>query len=195
ADVAWGARYVDERRHGLPRVQPEERQPHSRRGAHAAHLRALRPESRRVPDPREPPNPGRPDGVPAPARVREFTHQREERTGAEKSRAELAAREGDAMSPKLERVERELLAMGFRAYPRGLLNGFVFACLTVALMWPGLPHSLLEAWFAGFIAIGLCRLAMARAFVATPPEAIDHRRWKRLAAFGYASVGFAWGVL
>jgi signal transduction histidine kinase/CheY-like chemotaxis protein len=99
------------------------------------------------------------------------------------------------MSPKLEQVERELLAIGFRAYPRGLLNGFVFACLTVALMWPGLPHSLLEAWFAGFIAIGLARLAMARAFVATPPEAIDHHRWKRLAAFGYASVGFAWGLL
>jgi len=99
------------------------------------------------------------------------------------------------MSPKLEQVERELLAIGFRAYPRGLLNGFVFACLTVALMWPRLPHSLLEAWFAGFIAIGLARLAISREFAATPPQAIDHLRWKRLAAFGYGGTGFAWGLL
>jgi signal transduction histidine kinase len=99
------------------------------------------------------------------------------------------------MSPKSERVERELLAIGFRAYPRGLLNGFVFACLTIWLMWPRLPHSLLEAWFAGFIAIALCRLAMARAFVATAPEAIDHGRWKRRAAFAYGATGFAWGAL
>ena len=99
------------------------------------------------------------------------------------------------MSPKLEQVERELLAIGFRAYPRGLLNGFVFACLTVWLMWPRIPHELLEGWFAGFAVIAMCRLAIARAFAATAPEAIDNRRWKRRAAFSYGATGFAWGVL
>ena len=68
------------------------------------------------------------------------------------------------MSPKSEQVERELLAIGFRAYPRGLLNGFVFACLTIWLMWPRMPHQLLGGWFAGFATIALCRLAIARAF-------------------------------
>ena len=95
------------------------------------------------------------------------------------------------MSPKSEQVERELLAIGFRAYPRGLLNGFVFACLTIWLVWPRMPHQLLGGWFAGFATIALCRLAIARAFAATAPGAIDTRLWKRRAAFSYGATGFA----
>jgi signal transduction histidine kinase/CheY-like chemotaxis protein len=99
------------------------------------------------------------------------------------------------MSPKSEQVERELLAIGFRAYPRGLLNGFVFACLTIWLVWPRMPHQLLGGWFAGFATIAMCRLAIARAFAATAPGAIDTRLWKRRAAFSYGATGFAWGLL
>src|SRR5258705_2056055 len=99
------------------------------------------------------------------------------------------------MSPKSVRVERELLAIGFRAYPRGLLNGFVFACLTVALMWPRLPHELLAGWFAGFIAIGLCRLAISRAFIALPAGTADVASWKLRAAASYGATGLAWAAL
>ena len=40
------------------------------------------------------------------------------------------------MSPKSEQVERELLTMGFRAYPRGLVNGFAFE-EKVYILWVG----------------------------------------------------------
>jgi signal transduction histidine kinase/CheY-like chemotaxis protein len=62
-------------------------------------------------------------------------------------------------------------------------------------MWPRLPHELLEGWFAGFIAIGLGRLALSRAFLALPAATADVARWKLRAAIGYGGTGLAWGAL
>jgi two-component system, sensor histidine kinase len=99
------------------------------------------------------------------------------------------------MSPKSEQVEREILALGFRTYPRGLANGFVFACMSAALMWPKLPHAFLGTWLAMFVVFLATRLAIARAFLAAdqPPDAFP--LWTRRAAIGYGATGLAWGIL
>jgi signal transduction histidine kinase/CheY-like chemotaxis protein len=99
------------------------------------------------------------------------------------------------MSPKSEHVSRELLAIGFRAYPRGLTNGFLFACLTMALFWPRLPHGFLAAWYAVYAAILAARLALARAFLRSTPPAEQFDEWTRYAALGFAATGLAWGTL
>ncbi|MBC8022697.1 MAG: response regulator [Burkholderiales bacterium] len=99
------------------------------------------------------------------------------------------------MSPKSEHVEREILALGFRTYPRGLANGFVFACMSAALMWPNLPHAFLGAWLVMFVVFLATRLAIARAFLAAdqPPDTFP--LWARRAAIGYGATGLAWGIL
>jgi len=99
------------------------------------------------------------------------------------------------MSPKSEHVERELLTIGFRAYPRGLVNGFVFAFFSVVLMWPKLPHELLLAWLAAFTGVLALRWSIARAFLAHPQPATSFAGWTRRAAFGYGTTGLAWGIL
>jgi signal transduction histidine kinase len=99
------------------------------------------------------------------------------------------------MSPKSERVARELLAIAFRAYPRGLVNGFLFAILSVAFMWPQLPHAFLSAWLASVFGIAVGRLALSRAFLRTQPPAAKLGDWTRYAAVGYGATGLAWGVL
>src|SRR4051812_48140903 len=99
------------------------------------------------------------------------------------------------MSPQAEQVERELLALGFRTYPRGLANGLAFASITALFMWPRFPHVFLAAWLAVFVVLQLTRLAIARAFLRASPPASSFPRWTRLAALGYGAVGLAWGVL
>ena len=99
------------------------------------------------------------------------------------------------MSPKSEHVARELLAIGFRAYPRGLLNGYLFACLTVVFFWPGVPHAILLAWLALYSALVVARLAIARSFLRGTAPAGELDIWVRRAALGFAATGFAWGML
>jgi signal transduction histidine kinase/CheY-like chemotaxis protein len=102
------------------------------------------------------------------------------------------------MSPttaKFDHIQREVLAVGFRAYPRALLNGCLFACLTVAYMWADFPRAFLVAWLTTFFALAAARLAIARAFLRFDPTAVHLARWTRYAALGYASTGLAWGIL
>ena len=99
------------------------------------------------------------------------------------------------MSPKQEHVERELLTIAFRTYPRGLANGFVFGLFTVVWMWPQLPHLFLVSWTGALAALQLTRLALSRAFLRRIQPAASFAGWTRLAAAGYGAVGFAWGVL
>src|SRR5258706_577683 len=63
------------------------------------------------------------------------------------------------MSPKAEHVSRELLAIGFRAYPRGLANGFLFAMgpiLAVSLVEPS-PNQVLR-FLAELLLLGIALL-------------------------------------
>jgi signal transduction histidine kinase len=99
------------------------------------------------------------------------------------------------MSPKSEHVERELLNIGFRAYPRGLANGFIFASLSVMLMWEHMPHGLLLAWLAGFCLLLGWRYALARAYLRKVQPVASFARWVRLAAVAYGGTGFMWGIL
>ena len=99
------------------------------------------------------------------------------------------------MSPKSEHVARELLAIGFRAYPRNLSNGFMFALLTVALMWPGVPHDLLLAWLCVFAMLILVRFAMAHAYLGSPPPGAQLDAWASRAALMYGSAGLLWGTI
>ena len=69
------------------------------------------------------------------------------------------------MSPKSEHVSRELLAIGFRAYPRGLLNGFLCACLTVGILWSMVPKAVLAGWLLAVAVVNLGRYALSRAFL------------------------------
>ena len=99
------------------------------------------------------------------------------------------------MSPKSEQVERELLTIGFRAYPRGLVNGFFFASVTITIMWVKMPHDFLAAWLALFVAVLGLRLAMARVFLARAQPAETFPTWTRRAAIGYGATGLMWGLL
>jgi signal transduction histidine kinase/ActR/RegA family two-component response regulator len=99
------------------------------------------------------------------------------------------------MSPQSEQVARELLAIGFRAYPRGLVNGLLFACLSVALMWPEMPHAFLLGWVAAFVVVLFFRLGIARAYLRSQATAAQLEGWTRLAAVGYGITGLAWGTL
>ncbi len=100
-----------------------------------------------------------------------------------------------ARSAKSDHIDREVLAIGFHAYPRALLNGSLFACMMVALMWSGLPHGFLVGWLAVFLALAAARLALARAFLRAAPAAARLGDWTRHAALGYACTGLAWGIL
>ncbi|HEX7559943.1 MAG TPA: hybrid sensor histidine kinase/response regulator [Usitatibacter sp.] len=100
-----------------------------------------------------------------------------------------------ATAAKSRYVQYEVLAIGYRAYPRALLNGCVFACITVALEWPALPQAFLVGWLVAFIAIAAARLALARAFLRSAQAADELASWTRYAALGYAGAGLAWGAL
>ena len=99
------------------------------------------------------------------------------------------------MSPKSEHVARELLAIGFRAYHRGVLNGFIFACLTVALFSGHVPTALSAVWLAAFAVLAVARFALARAFLRADPPFAELDDWVRRAAWGFAATGLAWGVM
>ena len=99
------------------------------------------------------------------------------------------------MAAHSERVLREVLNIGFRAYPRAGFHGLLFAGLTVALMWDAFPHAFLAGWLAVFFAAILARHAVARAFFRADPHGGDLRRWVRIGTIGLAATGLAWGVL
>src|SRR2546423_4028884 len=99
------------------------------------------------------------------------------------------------MAASSEHVTRELLALGFRSYPRSILMGFAFACLTVAFVWPGLPHDFLVVWLAALVPISMARLWTARAFLADPAPDGRLPGWVARAALCYGVTGVAWGVL
>src|SRR5260221_10996889 len=81
------------------------------------------------------------------------------------------------MSARPEQVFHEILARGFRGYPRGIVNGFVFAIFTVAFVWQGLPHEFLLGWFAVGLAVAAYRLSIARAFLRGQPTGPERNRW------------------
>ncbi|HUQ29048.1 MAG TPA: ATP-binding protein [Usitatibacter sp.] len=99
------------------------------------------------------------------------------------------------MSPQSEQVERELLSIGFRTYPRGLANGLVFAVFTCAFMWPILAHDFLAGWLACFVGVLTLRFAISRGFLSREQPAGSLRRWTWRAAVGYGATGLLWGVL
>ena len=99
------------------------------------------------------------------------------------------------MSPKSEHVLRELLTIAFRATPRGIANGTVFASLTLVFFWPRFPASFLALWFVFFAAFQFGRISLARAFLRIKPPAAELGHWVRYAAIGYAAVGLTWGTL
>jgi signal transduction histidine kinase/ActR/RegA family two-component response regulator len=99
------------------------------------------------------------------------------------------------MSARPEQVLYELLARGFRAYPRGILNGFLFGILIVVFVWPRLPHGFLVAWLAVGFALGLARLRLSRGFMRSRPPAGELDKWTRYAAIGYGATGLMWGVM
>jgi signal transduction histidine kinase len=99
------------------------------------------------------------------------------------------------LTPKSEHVAYEILAIGFRAYPRSVFVGFAFACFIAAFMWVGLPHGFLVAWLAAIFVIALLRLRISSDFLQSRPPASELARWMRLAALGYGATGIAWGVL
>ena len=92
-------------------------------------------------------------------------------------------------------VQHELLAIGFRAYPRGLLSAVAFAALTVALVWPRMGHPLLLVWLGCFCLIAYARYAFAQWFLRVPKPVPDPERWVRRAAFAITGTGIAWGVM
>src|SRR5260221_3853023 len=100
-----------------------------------------------------------------------------------------------ARSAKSDHIDREVLAIGFHAYPRALLNGSLFACMMVALMWSGLPHGFLVGWLAVFLALAAARLALARAFLRAAPAAARRGDSTLHAALGYASTLLALCIL
>src|SRR5258708_12488670 len=97
--------------------------------------------------------------------------------------------------PKSEQVAYEILAVGFRSYPRSVFMGFAFASLMAAFTWPGLPHAFLVTWVAAIFALALLRLRLSSAFLQSRPPATELGRWLRQAAFAYGATGIAWGVL
>jgi two-component system, sensor histidine kinase len=99
------------------------------------------------------------------------------------------------MAAASERVLREVLTIGFRAYPRAGIHGLLFAGLTVALMWDAFSHLLLTAWLAIVLAAVVARLAVARAFFRADPHGEALRRWVRIGTISLAATGLAWGVL
>ena len=99
------------------------------------------------------------------------------------------------MSARPEQVFHEILARGFRAYPRGIFNGFLFAGMTVALVWPGVPHEFLFGWVAAAVVVAIYRLSLARAFQRARPTGSELEGWARKAAIGYGATGFMWGAM
>ena len=104
-------------------------------------------------------------------------------------------KKGSTMSARAQQVFQEILARGFRAYPRGIVNGFLFAGLTAAFVWPVVAHELLVGWLAASVAIAGYRWSLARQFLRAHPAAGELGRWARRAAVGYGATGLLWGIL
>jgi two-component system, sensor histidine kinase len=99
------------------------------------------------------------------------------------------------MSARPELVLHEILARGFRAYPRGIFNGLLFATLTAAFVWPRVPHAFLIAWLCCCMAVALSRISVARGFLRAVPAPEDLPVWARRAAIGYGGTGLLWGIM
>jgi signal transduction histidine kinase/CheY-like chemotaxis protein len=99
------------------------------------------------------------------------------------------------MAAASERVLREVLNIGFRAYPRAGIHGLLFAGLTVMLMWGAFSHALLVAWLAFVAAAILARLAVSRAFFRADPHGEELARWIRAGTIAIGTTALAWGVL
>src|SRR6478735_6856363 len=99
------------------------------------------------------------------------------------------------MAGRMQQVEHELLALGFRGYPRALLSSLGFGMLTFLFVWPALDKRFLVAWLVGFLAICLLRLEMSQAFFKLPAPIADPVLWARRMAYVTGVQGLWWGVL
>jgi len=99
------------------------------------------------------------------------------------------------MESRALQVQHELIALGFRAYPRALLTMLGFAVITVGFFWKAFDHRLLLAWMAIFVVVGIARLALARAFKRAQPLPEDSGRWLRRSAMATGATGLLWGAL
>lgn len=104
------------------------------------------------------------------------------------------------MAPADGRSLREaMLAEQVKAYFRNstpaLATGFlgVSTLLAVALAGDVDPRRLL-GWLTGMYLIALLRISVNRRFGRQDPEAVDARRWARIAVAGATVAGLGWGV-
>ena len=97
--------------------------------------------------------------------------------------------------PKSAHVQSELLGVGFRAYPRNLINGVVFAALAGWFLRDTLPRAFIVIWLLALAALNLVRFSMSRSFLRSPPPPEAMLQWVRRAAVGQGLSGLAWGVL
>ncbi len=81
------------------------------------------------------------------------------------------------MSARAQHVFHEILARGFQAYPRGILNGFLFAGVTVAFVWSVVPHAFLLAWLVVGLGVALYRWSLAREFLRARPATAELDAW------------------
>ena len=99
------------------------------------------------------------------------------------------------MASREVEVQHELVAIGFRAYPRALGTMLGFAAITVAFFWREFEPTFLLGWFAVFVAVGLVRLGVARAFFRQHAPVPDPEAWLRRSAIVTGATGLMWGVL
>jgi signal transduction histidine kinase len=97
--------------------------------------------------------------------------------------------------PKSAHVLSELLGVGFRAYPRNLINGVVFAAIAGWFLRDTLPRSFIVLWLLALAGLNLARYSMSREFLRSPPAPESMGRWGRRAATGQGLSGLAWGIL
>ena len=95
-----------------------------------------------------------------------------------------------ATAAKSRHVQYEVLAIGYRADPRALLNGCLFACITVAFMWPGPPR--LPCSVARGFSCSRPPGSRSRAFSCAPPRIGAARHVAAITAIAYASTGLFW---
>jgi signal transduction histidine kinase/CheY-like chemotaxis protein len=101
----------------------------------------------------------------------------------------------DTPSPRSAHVLSELLSVGYRAYPRSLANGVIFALLAAWFLRNILPLGFLLQWLGFVVALNIARLALSRRYLRLPQANEMLRTWVWRAAAGYALSGLAWGVL
>jgi signal transduction histidine kinase len=100
-----------------------------------------------------------------------------------------------AIDPRLlRRARAEQIATLYTQWGRTTMSMVLGGLILMAVMWRVVPHAELATWFAAILVNQAWRLALARRYRVSAPDAAERVRWGYAWALGSTLAGSLWGV-